>query len=387
MKVLYVIPAMYPFGWAYSARARGIANMISTHGDDITVFADYLSDGTDWASNNVAYDGKIRIVTVTGIYASQRTFVDKASVGLKTWPALDKYIAENPVDIIITSSSISKYSAVRKAAKKYKIPVVLEVCEWYSHKNWTFGYCDPRYIRFQYYWKRKYTTEKKAICISQLLQKHFEKHGSDTVRIPTIMDVSNKRSNIDRRMHTPIKLIFIGGITGGKDELRNIIEVVCCSKTHDFDVDIYGPSEMSIRALLRKNEIKDTVFSERIHMFGSIDQRKIADKLLDADFGVLIRPNRRSSNAGFPTKLGEYFAAGLPIIANMTGDIPLYVKNMENGVVMTDNSIESIQDALKTIKSLSDDQYLHMKLQARETAEKYFDYNGYIDDLYALIEK
>lgn len=70
------------------------------------------------------------------------------------------------------------------------------------------------------------------------------------------------------------------------------------------------------------------------------------ERYCEADFSIFVRPDRRSSHAGFPTKLAESLAAGTPVITNNTGDIGLYLKDGENGFLLKDGTQKSVKDVL-----------------------------------------
>jgi glycosyltransferase involved in cell wall biosynthesis len=95
-------------------------------------------------------------------------------------------------------------------------------------------------------------------------------------------------------------------------------------------------------------------------------------------YTVLIRKPSLRTNAGFSTKMVESFAAGVPMIANITGDIGSYLKNGVNGIVVEDDTVkacaEAIQKALNALDKNDD-----MRSCAFETAEIYFDYRKYIN--------
>lgn len=384
MRALYIIPAMFPYGWAYAARARNLAKIVDDYGDEMTVMCNYLSDGMIWKDSNIAYDGNIKIVTTTGIYASERTIKDKLLVRKLLKSSLEEYLSNNQVDYIICSQTQSVFCDIFKVAQKRGIPLILEICEWYSYKNWNLGLFDPRYWQFKYVWRFQLPRVKKVICISRLLEEHYSQLGAETIKIPTILDVVNRKYKTTEKMSHPPRLVFVGGITGGKDELATLIMCVCRSQ-YNFEVYIYGPGEEAIRRLIRDKNIDVKKYTEKIHVIGYIDQREIEDKLIECDFGILIRPNRRSSNAGFPTKLGEYFAAGLPVIANATGDIGLYLKDGYNGFLLANNSEKEINRVLEQISLLTNNKYAEMGQNARMEAEKAFDYRMYAPALQKFI--
>ena len=108
---------------------------------------------------------------------------------------------------------------------------------------------------------------------------------------------------------------------------------------------------------------------------------------MEADFQLFIRPNRRSSNAGFPTKMGESMAVGTPVITNNTGDIELYLTDSENGYMLRGNGIEAVRTVLDQILKLCVEDYVEMRKRARITAEQVFDYHKYVYCVEALLKE
>ena len=382
MNVLFIVPAMYPFGWAYASRALNISRLLVSSGYKVTVICDYLSDGIE-INEPIEYEG-VELIISSKKYASQRNMKDKLLVTVTMKKTIQTYLESHKVDYIICAMTGGKYSMVQKVANRYRIPLILEICEWYSYKNWTFGKKDPRYWKFQWDWKYNYPKAKKVLCISRLLTEHFSRPDVATARIPTILDTKQLPCKKPNELHTPIKLVFIGGITGGKDELSTLIEIVC-NENLPFEIDIYGPSEKAVQTTLEGIKINDRNFRDKVHTHGFVEQQLIENIILDSDYGILIRPQRRSSNAGFPTKLAEYFSAGLPVIANNTGDVCLYLKDRENGILLENNDREAIYDALKDIMLIDEKAYEKMSECARKTAELSFDYREYIQTFNALI--
>lgn len=378
MNILYIVPAMYPYGWAYAARACSIARMMTDAGASVTVMADYLSDEMEWTGDNLSQDGDIRIVTTSGLKASERTTKDKLLVVRRTKAALKRYLENNDVDYIVCAQTAEPYLAIRGMIARKKIPLILEVCEWYSHRNWSYGIFDPRFWSFSYCWHFRFPHEKKVICISTLLEQRYKKFGAETIRIPTILDIKSRKSKDAADLHSPIRLVFAGGITGGKDELSTLIAVVC-EKDLPFEIEVFGPSDQAIRATLADYAIDEQRYVEKVHVHGFVPQQTIENHLAACDYGILIRPRRRSSNAGFPTKLGEYFGAGLPVIANDTGDICMYLKDGENGFVLKSNQKDDIAATLLRIVNIDQEQYRAMSECARKTAEESLNYMSYAD--------
>lgn len=386
MRVLYIVPAMFPYGWAYAARARNIAKMICESGHDVTVMSDYLSDDLEWLDNNYAKDGDIEIITTSCLKASERRLIDKILVSIRLKKKLTTYLKNNQVDCIICDQTANKYLIVSRIVKNIGIPFIIEICEWYSWKNWKYGVFDFRYWQFIYCWQKKIKFEENIICISTKLEKYFYQENKNIIRIPGILDTQYKTPKLYDKLHKTIKLVFIGGVTGGKDELSNLIEVIC-EYNLPFSLEIYGPSKEDIYNIVHLRKIVRQTLEDKVHIHGFINQKDLHDQIKECDYGIIIRPKRRSSDAGFPTKLGEYLIAGLPILANDTGDICLYIKDGENGFILKNNSKKSILNTLNRIVDVNEYQYRKMSTHARRTAINYLDYRRYQEKINLFLKK
>ncbi len=126
--------------------------------------------------------------------------------------------------------------------------------------------------------------------------------------------------------------------------------------------------------------------SDTVKIVGKIPQKEMLQRYCEADFSIFVRPDRRSSHAGFPTKLAESLAAGTPVIANATGDIGLYLKNGVNGFLLNDGTHKSVKEVLDKIIA-SRETLPEMRQNARRTAQEQFEYTVYIDSMNALMDK
>jgi len=112
----------------------------------------------------------------------------------------------------------------------------------------------------------------------------------------------------------------------------------------------------------------------------------VKQHVANSDYSILLRHNTVNANAGFSTKVGESMACGTPVIANITSDLAFYVKNGETGVVCDDESIDSCVNAFRRIISMPANQYVTMRLKAKELARASFNMEAYVDLLADLVE-
>ena len=385
MKIVYALAAYYPFGSAYASRVLNFCRLLSYMGHEPIVFCDYLSNDVKCGSVHEAQHEGVKVHFLT----NRRTTMDKLTVMYRTPAALDAFLSKEKVDVIITSSSSNRFNRVRKVARKHKTPLLLETCEKYHHSNWRFGKYDYRYYQFMYCWKHTYRKADGIIAISSYLRKHFDSLGLKTVRIPTIMDVSKMEWRGNMEDSSDISFIFAGGLGGGKDRLVEFIEAMyrLQGKTKRRAIlNIYGPSKADIAEQLGDKVKLLDALSNVVNIKGRIPQEEIPEMIRQNDFGIILRPQRESSHAGFPTKLAEYMSVGTPVLANRTSDIEMYLHSGENGFLLKENTVDSVTEALKMISELDIDEMVMMRNAARRTAEKAFDFRVYCDQLQYLLD-
>lgn len=89
------------------------------------------------------------------------------------------------------------------------------------------------------------------------------------------------------------------------------------------------------RAKVLKGDIPD----EAIQFIAAMDQGEVPDHLWQAELGFLIRTPDIVNEVSFPTKFGEYVAAGVPVVATDVGwDFSQIIKKTRCGLLVNWNS-------------------------------------------------
>jgi glycosyltransferase involved in cell wall biosynthesis len=107
--------------------------------------------------------------------------------------------------------------------------------------------------------------------------------------------------------------------------------------------------------------------------------------LAQCDFMPLLRPNQRYAEAGFPTKVVESLAVGVPVVANLTGDLGEYLLDGENAFVAENWSVEAFVGAARRAWAARD-RWSAMRDAARGTAQRSFDYRAHAENLGRFVE-
>jgi glycosyltransferase involved in cell wall biosynthesis len=258
-----------------------------------------------------------------------------------------------------------------------KRPLVVDVVEWYDYNNLKFGRYGPLAIDVHFCLTWLIPKCDGIIAISSYLENYYNKIGKRTVKIPILVDTLenyNVATTVPDFNRNNLNLIY-AGFSKKKDFVLNVIDAVEKVNNEGFKVRFHllGPT----LSQLRSQSLID--LSDAIVCHGKIPQEQVPYYLERADFSVLLRPNKRYAHAGFPTKFVESLNAGLPVIANYTSDLDLYLKDGINGFVIEDCSVSALMDKLKYIISLDRNRFQQLRINARQTAIENFDYRLYSD--------
>ena len=372
MKIVLVHDGYFPKGTAFASRLYNLAEMFFSCGIETHVIASYTKDESIKA-NCVYKEGNVTF-QITDI--RNRGSIDTFFGPYNFIRTVIKYINTEKVDAVVTSRGITYYTKLIKECKKRGIRCFVEQCEWLDISSFKFGKIDPRYLRMNYLFEKGYKSADGIIAISKLLEEHFAYLGVKTIRIPTILDVIAQPCSMQTGNKKTI-IVFTGSLGSRKELLSPIISVMKDDRylQENIEFHIYGPSREQVKMNLDDPSELEGVSNVQVH--GFVEHSEVQEAIRNADFQYFIRPNRRSSNAGFPTKLGESLSVGTPCITNNTGDILLYLKNGKNSYIVGEDINSSLAEILKRIISQTKEERMLMRKAARTTAEQNFDLRNY----------
>lgn len=363
----------FPYGSAPAFRALQMMKLLCTCGHSVTVIAKDINSDAQFYEQ-IERDYPVRCISVDNEFGSSYR------------KAISSVLCYDSIDAVLCPTSIHHFCEVHTTLKAFGVPIVFDSVEWYDSSNWRLQYADPRYYFFQYLWRHCFGRADGIIAISRLIQEYFIHMEPNVVRIPTITDCENTESRVELQSKT-VRFVFAGQLDNGKDNIDTFIEALhrVDPKGEQTQMDIYGQNILQVKKHLDGNAgLLDIHPNIIIH--GKVSQKEAQEACLNSDFSVFFRLNRRSANAGFPTKLGECMTFGTPAICNDTGDISLVVKNRINGYLLKTKSVDEIADALRHILSLSVEEREAMRREARKSAEEFFDYRNYQEEIQKVLE-
>ena len=165
-----------------------------------------------------------------------------------------------------------------------------------------------------------FMTDKLNIFFNSTLKKPYH-------ILPTITDTT-RFENIMQKENTTKYLCYMGNMELSKDNVDNIIKAfaLIADDFQDIEFHLYGAPSAKDRAFI-ENIIDSLNLAQRVFIKGRVDSTQVPEILANAHILVSSQPNSKRAEGGFPTKLGEYMATGVPTILTDVGEISQYVQD------------------------------------------------------------
>lgn len=157
-----------------------------------------------------------------------------------------------------------------------------------------------------------------------------------------------------------LRLIFIGLLHKSSD-LDFVLKSMAYLENVKLTVVGDGPRRNEFETLSKKLDL------ENVSFVGMKKREEVNKYLYRSDIALMPFMDNMSNRSRSPVKLGEYLAAGKPVVTNSVGVMKKVIENRKNGIITKDNP----QDFAEGIKKLEDQKTRKMvSLNARKTAEE-----------------
>lgn len=207
------------------------------------------------------------------------------------------------------------------------------------------------------------------IVISKFLENFYQ--NSITVKIPPLIDKTNDKWNKNITSCNSHRIVFsYCGIPGKKERLDLFINALSSDefKKYSFSFNIAGINEKDFRKKFPK--INDVNFGNKINFLGLVSHDKALDIMKNSNYGIILRENNKTNNAGFPTKFVEYNSIGVPVIIS-------HFSNVDEYCTDSDLIVEEISE--NSIKSVLNQIFFNRNKIKEKDSSMVFHYEKYID--------
>ena len=339
------IISKFPFKDSTANRVFGIAKSLKLLNNEVIVTT----------IDNSAMENSVDGIDISFLYGSKKTKISRLLDRLFISRFIKRNRLENKIDAVYFSyRSLSLFSIIY--LKIHKIKIISDAMEFHN-------------IHFKEFLKRiifNFRTicliplTKNIICISKSFYS-FYKNKNKLLLYPQV-DISKFNFNI--KSNSKVSL-FCGGVGDNKDYTWILISFFCEHPEYFdyFSLDIVGTSKDELINHIRKYKYSQAL--DKIKFHGFLKKEQFLDMLYASDFSCLLRPNKRFAKYGFPSKVPESLAAGIPMLCNYTSDLQCVLENGIDSIIVYECNVDGIQKALDRIKKMDDTEISSMKKNAR----------------------
>lgn len=274
---------------------------------------------------------------------------------------LNKYNKTDIFAIIAYNYPAVALMKLLRYTKKNDIKLIADCTEWYGKSNNIIKFLDT-YFRMCFVHKRI----KNIICVSDYLENYYSSIGRTVINIPPLIDKKeDKWKNSASYKPNAIRIFsYVGspGITKEKDRLDIIIDAFNKLKSngYKFKLNVVGITKKNFVEIYPNYKNIVDAMNNEIKFLGRLSHVESIKILKKSDFSIFTRLESRVTKAGFPTKLSESFACGVPVVTNPTSNILRFLINGKNSYIAKDCSVDSLKNAIENALITNDNALVKM---------------------------
>lgn len=270
--------------------------------------------------------------------------------------------------------------------RKHGIRLLFDCTEWYGAGQLVGGRFGIDSLDNAFRMRVINPAIKHGFVISNYLRKYYSEHGCNVLRLPPMVDIDEAKWAAPASFASEsqeLSLVYAG--TPGKKDLLDVM-LAGMMKALNAGVlvrlMVLGPAKEEVaRSLGNEVGVLETL-GDKVSFPGRVAQSEVPAALRKADFSVLLRREDRHSRAGFPTKVVESLAAGVPVLCNSTSDLGEFLEDGGEGLFVVEATSDAFADTLIRAAGLTGQQRATMRMKARDRAKEAFDYRQYIGSLH-----
>lgn len=187
------------------------------------------------------------------------------------------------------------------------------------------------------------------LVISTALRKYFTELGVDKNKIFIInMTVDINRFKGLVKQPSERYIAYCGTASNNKDGVDELIKsfAIMHKKHPEIKLYIIGKTPDKADSAGNLKLINELGVVDSVVFTGMIQASEMPQLLKNAEILALDRPDSLQAQHGFPTKLGEYLLTENPVVVTKVGDIPLFIKDGETGLLAEERNQQDFSSKL-----------------------------------------
>ncbi len=350
MKLVFISSGQYPNGGAATNRHLAYSKGLIELGHDVEFI---LLSKQQWQEQVLHVSG-IKFTCVKIVAPDNSSKINKITSHFRTLKRAKNLLNEiNKVKkisaLILLDTGIFVLIPLINFSKKIGVNVFHERTEYpfvVGGKS-TWGKIDLNI--YLYYVVKKFNG---IYVINNALKKYFSRLTRAEIGIVNmIVDPSRFEGIPDKPFNEKKYITYCGTLDDKKDGVDILIRsfALIANDFPNITLELIASLDNKLAKLKMDSLIKELKIENRVLFTGFIVRDNIPKFLKKADILVLARPNNKQAEGGFPTKLGEYLASGVPVVVTNVGEISLFLKDRVNAFIAEPDSIEKFSEKLREV--------------------------------------
>ena len=290
--------------------------------------------------------------------------------------------------LLIFNSELQYNIPVLVFSKIFRIKVVkfvAEIIDKSEFSNSLFG----KIKRLGYNFNYKHLNKKsdKLLVFSLYLKNFYVNLGYDENKIliqPNLTDFDYWKPDDNEIRYT----FGYSGAPYLKDGLHDLFKAISLLNSEDLNISLLVIGDATFGKSLipsLKEECIRLGLSEKVFFTGLVELSMVKLYLSECKILAITRPCTLQTKAGFPTKLGEYFATRRPILATNFGDMDEYFTDGTNIVMAECGNPEAISQKIKWMIENSQELELISK-RGYARAQELLEYKNSVKRMISFLE-
>lgn len=351
IKVIYVGTSGFPFGLAQVERQKLIARGLQANNADVLILSRYGTQNEGASKKEFdtdTFDG-IPFAYACGYPYRPASFLKRNFYKFKglfnEFLIIRKHERESGVTALLVST-LAFYNILyyRLISKMLGIPMVIDNIEYFSSMNIR----KSSLVKIDNYLYDNYSFRfaDRVIGISDFLLE-VVKQASPTkpiLKIPSIVDFSRFRSDA-----VPAENFFL---YCGQAAYFEVIAFIIDSyeKMEAGTYSLYLVSNgNSVDMEKLRSRIQQSPKSGQIRLFSGLPFQQLVDLYMTSKALLIPLRNTRQDIARFPHKIGEYCAAGKPIISTRIGEVGNHFQDGVNALLAESYEVKQYAEKMQEV--------------------------------------
>lgn len=217
------------------------------------------------------------------------------------------------------------------------------------------------------------------IAISSIHGEYFKQfmRKKNIFVIPMLIDYKKDKNILTEKYekHSPFRICY-GGAISKSNGIELLIEAT--KNIHSIQLNIFGYCTP---------DYKNELYKKYGIIIGDSKNNNEAKKILATQNLLVIPKIKDKRSLGYiPSKLGDFFMSGVPVLATQVGIMDQYIFNNKNGFIVEPDNVNKMQEKILSIVNLKEEELREIGINGMLSAEQ-FDYLPQIKALITSIQR